>query len=287
MTQDSEWVVAIQVTDYGQYQLVKENVVTKESLYFKYRHELPAESVILYESENVVMSGGLDQMTVIYNWMTGIVLKTMHLIIGPISSLFRVGDLAVLGENHSLRFLDTRKDVELKMMDPIQTHCKFVSCMDVIPVKMQYDEEPQKILVYGGSESGNLNTMVFDQNMKGNINLVFGKQSEKKIQLLETENERLKRENDLLKSKVESQVEIMNSQELKQSQKEIFNNKETMFKFKAHFEQFVKLKGDFYEMKEKFLHMKMTLIQWQKLFEKHNIDWKSEVDYRFFIKIII
>ena len=167
VSKNSEWVVAIQVTDYQQYQLVKENLRTRKSMYFKFRHDVPAESVLLYESKNIVMTGSLDQMVVIYNWTTGVVDKVIHLVIGPISSLFRIGHLAVLGENNSLRFVDTRDDVEFKMMDPIATKCKFVSCMDSVMVKSSPNSKPVKMLVYGGSNSGNLNFISLYDNMKG------------------------------------------------------------------------------------------------------------------------
>jgi hypothetical protein len=167
ISKDSNWVVAIQVTDYQQYQLVKENLKTKKCLYFKYRHEVPAESVLLYESKNIVMTGGLDQMLVIYNWTSGVVMKVIHLVIGPISSLFRIGHLGVLGESHALRFVDTRDDIEFKMMDPLATHCKFVSCMEVVPFQNSVTEEPGHLLVYGGSDSGNLNTFILEEHMQG------------------------------------------------------------------------------------------------------------------------
>lgn len=170
ISKDSNWVVAIQVTDHQQFQLVKENLKTKKCLYFKYRHEVPAESVLLYESKNIVMTGGLDQMLVIYNWTTGVVNKVIHLVIGPISSLFRVGHLGVLGENFTLRFVDTRNDIEFKMMDPVSTHCKFVSCMEIVPFQSKVTDETKHLLIYGGSDSGNLNTFVLEDHMHGKNN---------------------------------------------------------------------------------------------------------------------
>ena len=106
-------------------------------------------------------------MVVIYNWTTGIVDKVLHLIIGPISSLFRIGDLAVLGENHALRFVDTKDDVEFKMMNPIETHCKFVSCMEMVPAGESATYS--KVLIYGGTDSGNVNLIRLDENMRGRI----------------------------------------------------------------------------------------------------------------------
>lgn len=167
ISRNSEWVVAIQVTDHQQFQLVKENLKTRKCLYFKFRHDVPAESVLLYESKNIVMTGSLDQTVVIYDWTTGVVNKVIHLVIGPISSLFRIGHLAILGENHSLRFVDTRDDVEFKMMDPIATECKFVSCMDSVRVKLDPATPPVEMIVYGGSNSASLNFISLYDNMKG------------------------------------------------------------------------------------------------------------------------
>lgn len=58
ISEDGEWVARIQVTDSNKYQLVKESFLTEKYVVFNYVHGVPAESVVLDESRNRVITWG-------------------------------------------------------------------------------------------------------------------------------------------------------------------------------------------------------------------------------------
>ena len=167
VTEDGQWAAAIQVTDSNKYQLVKENFLTNKNVIFKYVHNIPAEAVVLNESKNIVMSGGLDRMAVVYNWSSGDVIKVLDIIIGPISFFHRIGSLLIMTETETLRFVDTANDVEIRMKPPVKSHCKFVSCMTVGQLKGPEEAEPEEVLIYGGTDSSKLNVFLIQEDLKG------------------------------------------------------------------------------------------------------------------------
>lgn len=169
VSEDGQWVAGIQVTEEQQFQLVKENFVTSKFLEFKYIHESPAETVVLNENKKIVMTGGLDKMTVIYDWVTGEVIKILDIIVGPISCLFRIGHLLVISENHRLRFVDSANDIEIRMKLPVESHCKFVSCMDVAHLNGPAEAEPEEVIVFGGTDSAKLNVYLMQEDLKGGV----------------------------------------------------------------------------------------------------------------------
>ena len=116
------------------------------------------------------MTGGLDKMVVIYNWSSGEVIKVLDIHVGPISSLFQIGNLAIIGETETLRFVDTCNDVEIKMILPVKSHCKYITCMQVAELDGQEEGEPQEVLLFGGSDSAKLNVMLIEEDLKGLFN---------------------------------------------------------------------------------------------------------------------
>ena len=171
VSEDGEWVAGIQVTDNNKYQLVKENFLTKKYVIFKYVHGVPAESVVLDESRNKVITGGLDKMTVVYDWTTGEVIKVLDIIVGPLSSLYRINGLLILGEPRTLRFVDSINDVEIKMNLPVTSHCKYISCITVAKLRNHPDSdaEPDQVLIYGGTDSPKLNVFLIQEDLKGGV----------------------------------------------------------------------------------------------------------------------
>jgi hypothetical protein len=169
VSEDGQWVAGLQITSDQHFQLVKENYDTGVAVDFQYIHESPAETVVLNEQKNLIMTGGLDKMAVVYDWVSGEVIKVLDIIIGPISSLFRIGSLMILSENHRLRFVDTCNDVEIKMKLPVESHCKFVSCMDIGCLTGPEEGEKEQVLIFGGSDSAKLNIMLIEEDLKGRV----------------------------------------------------------------------------------------------------------------------
>lgn len=169
VSEDGQWVAGIQVTEEQQFQLVKENFATSKYVEFKYIHESPAETIVLHEDQKIVMTGGLDKMTVIYDWVTGEVIKVLDIIVGPISCLFRIGSLLVISENHRLRFVDSANDIEVRMKLPVESHCKFVSCMDIGHLKGPKEAQPEEVIIFGGTDSAKLNVYLIQEDLKGGL----------------------------------------------------------------------------------------------------------------------
>jgi hypothetical protein len=167
VSNDGQWVASIQVTDSNKYQLVKENFLTKKNVIFKYIHNVPAEAVALDEERNLVITGGLDKIAVIYDWSSGEVIKILDIIIGPISALLRINGLLVMAEPETLRFVDSVNDVEIKMKLPVKSHCKYISCMQVANLRGHEEADVEQVLIYAGTDSAKLNVYLIQEDLKG------------------------------------------------------------------------------------------------------------------------
>ena len=189
-------VLGMHVNINGKYQLLKQNLDNGANMFYDFKHEKLAFSVLLFEENNVVFSGGRDKTLVCYNFQKGNVLKIMNLGVGDVDSLFKLGEVACIG-GKSVKFVDSNNLKVIQTEGDIQADCKFVRCMGFKQINSISNGRMIKsgFLLLGGSFSPKITKQILPDEISqkyqiGREGLI--KLKDLKIEELTKENQELK-----------------------------------------------------------------------------------------------
>ena len=208
-------ILGMHVTEEGKYQLVRQDLETGEILWYDYQHDKSSSSILLFEDNNLVLSGGNDYKLVFYNFRKGEVLKIMAIRIGVVFCLFKMQEIICVGGYKTVKFVDSKSLNEIITNKAIKTECEYVTCIDLRKNGLENktgENTPMLYLTGFGNNNPNITTSLLPEEVYARYKIkndfIF---NYKDIQI-----EELTKENKLLKQKIKIlENEKANNKEVK------------------------------------------------------------------------
>ena len=194
------WACQIQekVRDDYQSRLVRLDYETDSSLFYDYKHPDLIVSVLVSEALKIAMSGGFEKTLVLHALDTGKTLRRIDMKYGFVRCLFDLGSAVVVGDEHTLRFLDL--ETQKMSLTEVRTTGDWIKCVGLSISRA--DENQEMTLLVGGQNSNKVGKITVPQTItklgKHILEIRDRPRKTQKFQRkmidLASENERLKKE---------------------------------------------------------------------------------------------
>ena len=169
-------ILAIHKSPEEKYQLVRQNLDTKKSVFYRFQHESFCCCVLLFEKNNLVLSGGWDWYLAAFNLRNGSLLKIIDLDFGRINCLFKANAIVFVGGENTIQFLDSRNLMEITTKEKVIVNCQFVKCMNLnlsLREKHFQDQfQTSPVLIFGGF--GNSHAHIYTSTFPQEVYHKFG-----------------------------------------------------------------------------------------------------------------
>ena len=286
-------VLGIHVTTEGKSQVVRLDLETQKTFFYDFKHQKCAMCILLCQKNDLVLSGGIDQVIACQHYSTGNTLKVVQLGIGSIFCFFRFQNVICVGAENTVRFLDLISLEEIITQDTLQTQCQKVTCMYFSSKKSSGKTYDSHLLI-GGTKNPNITKallpkILFSQETKFNVTskapqmhtlIQQNTQFQNKIQNLQKKLQSQKAQISNLKTQIKDQRQ--NFQEQLQKQSQLANKKIREFEqnYKSKSSCFGRKSKKFQDSKQiqQYLIQIQTLEAQNQELKAQNLKLKSELN---------
>jgi WD40 repeat protein len=168
---DGNIICAPRVNSKGNWEIAKADLQNSTFQSFPEVHSMYIETVLLMEEANIIMSGSGDGLAVIYNFETRKIKFKINMGIGEIASGIAVRNIAILGGNQKVGYLNLETGNEIEIVsDDAGVDCSYVLALCIGEREVKRGEKGRKysqnVLVLGGQNSTSLDFILMDQKFK-------------------------------------------------------------------------------------------------------------------------